>query len=188
MSKSGPIIYLDMDGVCVDFASAGLRANGFDPDQALQLWQGQALGEFHTYKVLGIDRDDYWQAIARQGEDFWVNLEAYPWFSQLYQALTDIGPVFFLSAPTRTPSCLSGKAKWLQRRFGGTFRDFIFTTHKHLLAQSQTILIDDYEMNINRFRQAGGQGVLFPQLWNGNYRHVSQRLDYTIGQVRKLHK
>jgi hypothetical protein len=33
-----PTIFLDMDGVCTDFASAGILANGRTPSEVFRLW------------------------------------------------------------------------------------------------------------------------------------------------------
>jgi 5'(3')-deoxyribonucleotidase len=187
MAKIEPIIYLDMDGVCTDFAAAGIRVNGYRPEEILVRWENNFKEEFFPYIVMGIDRDDYWQAIAAQGETFWYNLEAYPWFEKLYTSLCQIAPVIFLSSSTRTPSCLSGKLKWLQARFGPAFQDYIFTAHKQQLANPGALLIDDYEVNVNKFKQAGGNSILFPQIWNSNH-HIDDKLAYTIKQTDRWYQ
>jgi 5'(3')-deoxyribonucleotidase len=44
----------------------------------------------------------------------------------------------------------------------------VFTSHKELLADDDSCLIDDDEKNIKAFREAGGNALLFPQPWNGH--------------------
>ncbi len=180
-----PIIYLDMDGVCTDFASAGIIANGRNPSEVFRLWSENFRGEFLPYKVMGIDMDSYWDAVAAEGEAFWVNLPAYKWYAELYHSLRNFGEVLFLTSGTYSPWSLSGKLKWLQMRFGKSFQGYIMTAKKHLLANGATILIDDYDTNVVAFQKHGGNAVLFPQLWNSNH-EIADRLNFTLESVQQL--
>ena len=174
-----------MDGVCTDFASAGIRANGQDPHQVLATWEQSFRGEFLPYKVMGLDRDAYWEAIARQGESFWINLQEYEWYPRLVCSLSEIGDVVFLTAGTYAPGSLSGKLMWLQHRFGQDFQGYVFTAKKYLLANPLSILIDDYELNVAEFRQYGGQAVLFPQIWNSNCT-INNKVEFTVKSVQEI--
>ena len=136
------------------------------------------------YTVLGVSREIYWRTLGAQGEAFWAGLEPYPWFEQLYRSLSETAPVIFLTAATRAPECLSGKLKWLQARFGEAFRDYIITGLKQQLAGPEAILVDDYDGNIDRFCEAGGSGLLFPQVWNRNHA-VEDRLAYVDAAIQE---
>lgn len=182
-----PIIYLDMDGVCVDFTSAGIRANGKLPDVVLKRWEEEFPGEFYPNKALEVTMREFWKAIAVVGESFWIDLEEYEWYNQLLTELQARAKVIFLSTATYNPTCLSGKLKWLQKRFGEEFQDYIFTAHKYCLASSSTILIDDYYKNINEFRGSGGTAVLFPQIWNTNH-HIEDKIKFTLEKVDEFLK
>ena len=184
MTRIEPVIYLDLDGVCTDFISAGAVAIGQDPAQVLARWARDFKGEFRVHVVMGTERGEFWQALDDAGEVFWVELEEYPWFKELYDALSNLAPVIFLSSATRAPSCLSGKLKWLQARFGRKFRDYIFTAHKQQLASPSALLVDDYERNVEGFLGAGGSAVLFPQPWNSNH-DIEDRLEYALAQARE---
>jgi 5'(3')-deoxyribonucleotidase len=116
-------IYLDLDGVCVDFNRAAIKAHGYNDDVVLDRWAIDHLGEFYPYKVLGIDRDFFWDHLATMGESFWAELEPYPWFEDLYRRLKEVGNVMFCTSSTRAPACLAGKLGWLQERFGRPFQD-----------------------------------------------------------------
>ena len=180
-----PTIYLDMDGVCTDFASAGILANGRDPAEVFRLWRNSFPGEYHPYTVMGIEMESFWEAVAADGESFWVNLQEYEWFSELLRSLQNIGEVVFLTSGSYAPWSLSGKLKWLQKRFGRDFQGYVFTARKHLLAKPATILIDDYDANVAAFQKHGGKAVLFPQVWNANH-DVIDRLGFTLDAVERL--
>lgn len=55
--------------------------------------------------------------------------------------------------------------QWFTRR--RDFTDYIMTARKELLAGADAILIDDRLENVEEFRKAGGEAVLFPSRWQG---------------------
>jgi len=183
MTKIEPVVYLDMDGVCTDFVSAGTLAHDRIPAEILAEWERDFKAEFRPYVVMGLDKAEYWRTIDDQGEAFWTGLDEYPWFWQLYESLREIAPVIFLSAASRAPTSLSGKLKWLQARFGEGFREYIFTAYKQQVAGHLALLVDDNDRNAQRFTDAGGTSVLFPQPWNSGPR-VENKLDYALARVR----
>ncbi|MDA1192867.1 MAG: hypothetical protein O3A46_14430 [Candidatus Poribacteria bacterium] len=185
--RLNPVIYLDMDGVCADFVTAAVEANGASMDEMRRLWTGDHAGEFHMHKLIGATLDGFWAKIDERGDAFWSELVEFEWFPDLYRSLREIAPVVFLSSPSYSPMSLSGKLVWLQQRFGRTFRDFILTGHKQQLACRGAILIDDYDKNVDAFRRAGGEAILFPQLWNSNHA-LSDPVAYTLNEVAKWRK
>lgn len=178
-------IYLDMDGVCTDFISAALVAHDYDPALTLQRWERDHPGEFFPYSAMNIEMELFWGRLAELGEEFWVGLRAYEWFDHLFDELKKLGHVVFLTspAPTLAPSCVAGKARWLQNRYGDAFDDFIFTTHKHRLAHDNAVLIDDYDVNVARFCERGGHGIVFPQFWN-TLADIDDSVGYVLDEVR----
>jgi 5'(3')-deoxyribonucleotidase len=179
-----PIIYLDMDGVCCDFVGSAVKIHGLNRDEIMATWAADYPGEFYPYRVLDMPRDHFWEKVSEKSEEFWVELEEYEWFTHLYESLESMAKVVFLSSPTRSPFSLSGKLHWLQARFGREFREFILTPQKHLLAKPHAILIDDFDWNVNSFKEHGGGAVLFPQIWNENHLFKEEPAQYTIEQVK----
>ena len=159
-------IYLDVDGVCADFIRPALDLIGLEPNGVLQRWAHEFAGHFYPEPLIGMPRETFFGEIDAHGADFWRNLPAYPWFLEMHEALSKLGHVVFLTAPTGFPDCLAGKYQWLCDRFGPGYTDCIFTGHKDRLAHSGAILIDDSDSNISAFNQRGGIGVTFPQFWN----------------------
>jgi len=155
-------VFLDLDGVCCDFAG------GVAKHLNKKLPTEWPLGK-HLADVLGITHDEIWDVLDEAGEEFWVSLKPYPWFKTLYAALKkEADELFFLTSPSRHISSLSGKQRWLNEHVGRSFDKVIFTNHKELLADPDSCLIDDQERNITAFIAAGGKGLLFPQPWNGH--------------------
>lgn len=178
-------IYLDIDGVCTNFIEACIKANGFNSDEVLKLWKNEYRGEFRAFKVLGISNKVFWKNIETTGEEFWSNMEPYPWFLDLYKKLNEIGKVHFLSSPSMAPNSLSGKLKWLQKYFGRDFRDYIITPNKELLAHKNAYLIDDYPRNVEKFKESGGNGILFPQYWNTK-EIINDKIEYVLSIIKNI--
>ncbi|UCD69937.1 MAG: hypothetical protein JSW48_07825 [Betaproteobacteria bacterium] len=176
-------IYLDLDGVCVDLYSAAIAAHGLDPNEMLSKWGTHHQGEFYPYRVLDMDKDAFWDRITELGRSFWAELEPFPWFEALYGSLEQHGHVVFCSSANRSPDCLSGKLLWLQARFGHKFNEYVFTFHKDRLAHPSAYLIDDFELNVSKFRQREGNGILFPQIWNANHMVEIDRLEYVLDRL-----
>ncbi len=176
-------IYLDLDGVCVDFIRPAIGAHGYDVEQMMDRWRVDHPGEFYPYKVLGMEMDPFWDHLATLGEAFWADLQPYPWFEDLYARLSEVGHVVFCTSSTRAPACVAGKLRWMQSRFGAEFQDYILTAHKDRLAHSNAYLVDDFDQNVARFSSRGGVGVLFPQFWNSNHRVLSDPIDYVLERI-----
>ena len=156
-------IYLDMDGVCCDFVGGVLRL--FKKDGRIDDWPK---GQYDVAKVAGISEKDLWQSVDNAGHEFWRNLKEEVWFKPLYSGLkkrADQG-LYFLTSPSKHESCLAGKCRWLRDRFGDFFDEVVYTRHKQLLANADSVLIDDDPRNIEKFIKAGGKGILVPRPWN----------------------
>lgn len=161
-----PEIYLDMDGVCVDFLGAAMAAQGYDPDIFLSRWKTEHPGSLFPEELMGKTAMEFFTHENLHSSDFWAGLVPYPWFDHLFEELNRLGHVVFLTAPTPAPGCVSGKHEWLINQFGNDFMDFVFTRHKDRLAHENAYLVDDMPFNTEPFSMRNGHGVLFPQIWN----------------------
>jgi len=159
-------IYLDMDGVCVDFLGAALRTQGYDAKDYFQRWLDDHPGELFPEALIGKTPMEFFTHPHMRTADFWANLVPYDWFERLYTELSRQGHVIFLTAPISAPGCVQGKHQWLINQFGSDFNEFIFTRHKERLAHDNAYLIDDMPFNIEPFSARQGHGLLFPQIWN----------------------
>lgn len=182
--QSGPIILLDMDGVCTNFVKGICLTVKKDYQQAIDSWPK---GEYDLTRVLDIDPQMLWASIDAQGMAFWRNLESYPWFEQLYDSLVLLvdSRVIFTTVPSWSASSFAGKILWLQRRFGQQFRNYIFTPHKALFAHPNAILIDDSDRNIDVFNRVNQSGIIFPQPWNKGIR-TENVVEQIVDSVQKL--
>ena len=117
-------IYLDMDGVCVDFIGATIDAHGFDACTMLQRWHEEHPGSLYPEALFGMSAQDFFTHQRLGDAEFWRDLTPYPWFETMFEALSKHGHVVFLTAPTAQPGCVAGKLEWLKDSFGSDFTDF----------------------------------------------------------------
>lgn len=173
-----------MDGVCVDFMGAAIAANGFPADESLARWLQEHPGSLFPEAIFEKTPTAFFTHEQIQSEAFWVNLTPYPWFDHLYEELNRLGHVVFLTAPTGSPGCVSGKHQWLIDKFGSDFHDFIFTRHKNRLAHDNAYLVDDMPFNTDPFINREGHGVLFPQIWN-KLHHITDPVPHVIDELQR---
>jgi len=179
-------ILLDIDGVLADFNGGVARLFGLTPEELLSRIKP---GEWSLEGPLGVTTKEFWKKIGEAGEDFWDNLEPYPWALDLYEVALRFGDVCLLSSPSQDPSSWAGRVRWIQKHFGkkGYFENFLLGNPKGFCASPNSILIDDKNANVRDFVDAHGHAILFPQIWNDNY-HLpeSDRLGYVTRQLEDL--
>ncbi len=169
-------ILLDMDEVICDWERGALAIHGWTQEAYERI---RLAGRWDMTKPLGLTLDEFWQPIHDAGEQFWIDLKPLPWAHKVVDLVKSVTDDWFvISTPSREPSSYAGKIIWLRHFFGSRFDKFELTTRKHLFAQSGVVLIDDKEQNINEFRAAGGQGILFPTRGNAHYAISKDPVNY----------
>ena len=153
-------IFVDMDGVLVDFESAFIKKYGKLPDELIK-----EVGKKVFYR-------EYSNTLPVV---FWANLQWMQGGRELWKHVSQYNPTI-LSTPTADPQnkCIHGKLIWLQRELGlhekpilspkkydGTGR-IILAPMKYLFIlddPSKNILIDDREKILIPWREKGAIGI-----------------------------
>lgn len=156
---------VDLDGLLVNFVEGAFAIHM--PGVDWQEWYSQHLGQWGFDKILGIK--DFWGPLDH---DFWFNLK---WMSDGMQILDMILEKFdrdivFWTDPGKTG--LTGKAAWFKKHAPGF--PVVYGSNKYLGSNGNTILIDDYEVNIDKFP---GHSILYPRPWN-RLHGVAEPLEY----------
>ena len=170
-------IALDVDGVLVDFVGATARLMGFDP-AVVTMWD--------YYPAIGISEAEFWKKIEAVGADFWLNIDPYPWMGELLDRCKATAPTILLTTPSKAASSAAGKVLWMQHHFGHGFRDYLIGPKKEFCARPDTVLIDDSDANVNKFREHGGHAILFPRPWNDNRHLTSDPMAHTLDELQTL--
>ena len=139
-SKGDYKIYCDMDGVLVDFDRGYKELTGNE-------------ASFDTPK------EEFWDPITKAGAAFWIKLKWMPDGKQLWDYIKEYNPDL-LSAPSREESSKIGKRVWVKRNMPGTKLILRSAERKQEFATPNSILIDDRADNIQRWKDAGGEGIV----------------------------
>ena len=134
-------LFVDMDGVLVDFNKGYYDLTGID------------IGDNHY------SSSQFFAPITKAGVKYWEDLEWTPDGKELWSYLKNYTPKL-LSAPTRDHSSIVGKKLWVERELPGVDLILRSAGRKKEFANPNSILIDDRESNINDWNESGGIGIL----------------------------
>ena len=156
------IVFLDMDGVLVNFRE-GIH---------------EAFNKSYDYPTLSSKWKfwDDWSDVsfamvnAACTTEFWTDLE---WMHDGLNIIRiiwkkfNVNQIYLLTTPMPNLESASGKMIWVDNNLPIHFKHTIITqAPKCLLARPDTLLIDDKNENVDGFREAGGKALLVPRPWN----------------------
>jgi len=133
-------LYVDMDGVLTDF-----------DQQIADLLKRPLKRNWDFGNAFWI-----WKKIDKAGKDFWAKMPWMPTGKKLWNAVEKYDPTI-LTAPSRDPSSKTGKRLWLKEHLPGI--PYIIELKKYKYADKNSILIDDREKNIKKWKKAGGIAI-----------------------------
>lgn len=162
-------LLLDMDGIIANFHKEITKAYGI-------VMPAVGPVPWNVEEAFGIPKP-WW---ARCDYDFWTGLEKTDEADQIVALILeyfDTENICVLTGytsdiqcnPKRIGESLAGKLAWLDEHFQGVFKHFSMASTKHFNANARSILIDDNDHQVERFRSAGGYSILVPRIWNARY-------------------
>jgi 5'(3')-deoxyribonucleotidase len=156
-------VYLDMDGVLVDFLGGLHKALGLPFDINCYPYE---LGKWDMLEDTGYP---FSIVNAMCTEDFWAGLK---WMHDGLDILNVVlsyfsaSDVYLLSSPMLSSGSWTGKFKWVKQNIPGFERRLIVTgAPKSIFATPNSLLIDDRPTNIFNFEAAGGKTIIVPRPW-----------------------
>jgi 5'(3')-deoxyribonucleotidase len=162
-------IRLDLDGVVANFVKA-----------SQQLFSMPIVEEttYDHWVNWGISSNEFWHKV-NTSKTFWEDIEPFDDFRQIVQLVESYDPNYkFLSSPSNSPNCYSGKYRWVDSHFGfiKTSKRLILASDKSDCASEFRLLIDDNDNNVRKWIDAGGLGFLWPQPYNEN-KHIENKIE-----------
>lgn len=155
--KAGPQdyqLFLDMDGVLVDFGKGAAKVMGIDPKD---FPKGNAPKNREFDKKLWKSIREYEKA----GNQFWTDLEPMPDFKELWDYAKVHNPEV-LTATGDIKAADGEKREWCAKYLGKDVKVNVVdhSEHKGKFAIDNGVLIDDRQRSIDSWVAAGGIGVL----------------------------
>lgn len=150
-------IYVDLDGVLVDFNKGYKELTGRDT----------------TSFVKG--DSTFWGPLEKEGAKFWANLDWMPDGKVLWDYVKKHKPSI-LSAPSKDPASKVGKDAWVRMHIPNQYEKLNLVPRfiKQRFSKENSILIDDMESTIIEWNKKGGIGILHTSAAN------------TISELKKL--
>lgn len=148
---------LDLDGVLVDFVEGVYELHG--------KCGGEIVGP-DIHEKYNMTEAEFWDPM---GHDFWANLDFMPDGIKILETIEHyfgVNNICVLTSPLRNPDSLSGKLDWIQKNLPKYHRSYLIGPRKEFCANENHILIDDFEHNVDKFRQHGGTAFLVPRTYN----------------------
>lgn len=148
--KSQPKVYVDMDGVLVNLF--GHAAN---------------LHDVETYRHI---KPEEWDKFFKEANayELFSNLDPFPNANNILSTVRELFDGYtILSSPLNfdREGSIQGKKHWLKKHINIPADQWIFDEEKYKYATQSdgtpNILIDDYGVNIKKWRDAGGIGIKF---------------------------
>jgi len=167
------IVFLDMDGVIVDFIK-GLEEK-FGKDLT-----GHVEWGFDYEGMFGMTGNEFWNSLT---DEWWESL---PWTvegKELIEFLESRGhePIL-LSSPARNNA--GGKQRWIKKNLPHYHRNdrYLLGAPKWAVAGTGKVLIDDYDKHCNLWFGYGGSAIVFPRPWNTRS-FIKDPLPYVKGGI-----
>ena len=143
-------LYVDMDGVLTDFEKRFGNFTDLSP------------GEYKEQYGEG----KFWELIDKKvGVKFWVGMPWMPGGKELWSFVKHLKPKI-LSTPSWDDSSKLGKRLWIKNNIPGVKSHLVPRSHKQKFANENSILIDDYKINIDEWRSKGGIGILHKDVFS----------------------
>lgn len=158
--KEGLIIFLDMDGVFCFWEKAAAKI--LDLDLEDKEIRDKVKGGKRLETFVGGD-SVMWPKIDKEGVEWWRDIEILPWGMELYEKLKEKADHFcFLTSPSNNSTCAAGKIEFFKKHFGDGFREYLIGRNKEFCASPRSLLVDDSESKIKKFRKFGGHAFQWP--------------------------
>lgn len=161
-----PTVFLDVDGVLSDLWESLYKAHGipYDPKDP-KLPVGREA--YFLDKVFGVTWEDLWKPY---GDYSIVTMEKLPEADEIVRIVNTperTWELAFLTCPLFNK--LNGKYAWLKKHYPNI--PIIITEEKTFCCSGpESLLIDDYDKNVECWDKCGGSTILFPRRWNSRHK------------------
>jgi hypothetical protein len=174
-------IFLDLDGVIIDWDGGAIKWFGLDKTHEDVTNWGK------VFEWTGLSTPEFWENLDHRL--FWEELGFLPGAKSILSMLNRVeANVCLLTSPALHTA--GWRQNWIQENMPSYFysKRYLIGPAKEFCAHENTWLIDDYDVTVSCFREAGGNAILYPQPWNnyagGEYMQEDEKLFYLH---RELH-
>ncbi len=175
-------VFLDLDGVIVDFRRGVCEVFGFPCDDLTKKWAFWGVWPNVTFEMVNaICTQEFWRTLNFT-HDGQILLYGWVGLMEKFENIT------LLTTPMPNPGSWSGKYLWIKENMPAKFlkNTIMLQGSKAQLAGPDTLLIDDKDENIEEFVAAGGQGILVPRIWNRLHGQADEALQVVKNKLEEF--
>jgi len=172
-------VFLDMDGVIVDFMNGAHEFHGIKYDP-----YPYPVNTWGFVKYTGMTDFDFWDPLD---SEFWENLNWTPDGLEIFNTVRRVCPLSdmaLLSAPNMNIESTTGKIAWIRREIPQLMKRTIITNAKEMCAHPNALLIDDADHNVDLWRANGGVAILVPRIWNSRHAEADNTVEILRKEIR----
>lgn len=161
-------VFLDLDGVIIDFHTAAIKHFGLAGKVEVD-----DIDSWHKLiEITGLTETEFWDGIP---EEFWRDLKLLPWAKRLLSILYKYKPCL-LTCPSHNNAGV--RQDWIRRYMPDYFyaNRYLIGPGKEYVARQGSILIDDSDINCEKWRAEGGTAWTFPRPWNKAGRKIDIKI------------
>lgn len=152
-------LFVDLDGVLVDFHSELVKLHGIDPNSLSEI-------EWAKWDNHGPQQDPrkFWKPLNNVDSQWWANLPKLPWADRLWGACNRYcKKVIVLTSTPRAASSAAGKFQWIEKNLN-TYEALIGRP-KFVCSKPGHALIDDRITNLTPWEENGGIPIALKRPW-----------------------
>lgn len=171
-------LFLDLDGVLVNFVGAALKLHNATLPMRDVRWDFCTQIGF----VQGVNDPLFW---ADMNFNFWANLELTSEALELLDGLERIfdDRIALMTSPCLTMGSVEGKVAWIAKNLPRYRRRYFVGPVKHLAAGPGKLLLDDHDLNCAKFAVAGGVAITVPRPWNDRRDETDQEGRFDVSKL-----
>jgi len=176
-------VLLDMDGVIADFFTSAIMEHpsalnlGIVTPADLETRYPKDKG-WDIPSALGVTSGEFWRKIDTY--EFWRGLPAFAGAREFVESVSRMVPVAICTSPSLNSDCCKAKVDWINLHIGNQYPVYLcYRGGKEMFANERTLLIDDYDRNVEAFRKAGGRAILVDRPWSNPINVDYTSVDYT---------
>ena len=157
-------VFIDCDGVLYNLREH-IRAAGLDVGD-------ESKYDFFTPEIFHF--------LNSRTIDWWMSIPLYGHAKPLIQLLKGMNKVY-VTFPFNE---VMAAARFML--FRAQEEPYMMTNVRYLIANENTLLIDDCDVNVGLWRRFGGKAILLPQRYNDAHAHFHRPLGYVGEQLEAL--
>lgn len=166
-------LFLDMDGVLVNWCKGAHELHDIPWKDGDWPYRRGCEG-WYFYRELSMHTSELF---AGQDREFWANLDWMPDGKEILKVCErHFGRenICLLTSPWDADGVIDGRCAWVNKHIPNYNGRMLVGACKEMCASPRSLLVDDCDANINKWKDNNGVGFLLPRPWNSR-EHVENK-------------